>query len=79
MGERTRKASKGELERIKRLINEKARREFAQNDAIKMAEPPLRNEAAKRHHDELAVNGPDGEYLEVEIWGQNEWGICIFG
>ena len=65
--ERTRKAGKDSIERIKRLIDEKARREFAQSDAVSLPEPAARNPAARRNHDELAVNGQDGEYLQGDL------------
>ena len=39
---------------------------MAQNDAVALPEPPARNPQAARHHDELAVNGLDGGYLQVD-------------
>uniref|UniRef100_A0A914HXM7 Metalloendopeptidase n=1 Tax=Globodera rostochiensis TaxID=31243 RepID=A0A914HXM7_GLORO len=72
--ERTRKASKGTLEQIKQLFNEKAaHRAFVQNDPRLLADEPhglgglRRNPAARRHHNELAVNDPDGDYLQGDM------------
>uniref|UniRef100_A0A183CGF6 Metalloendopeptidase n=1 Tax=Globodera pallida TaxID=36090 RepID=A0A183CGF6_GLOPA len=72
--ERTRKASKSTLEQIKQLFNEKAaHRAFVQNDPRLLADEPhglgglRRNPAARRHHNELAVNDPDGDYLQGDM------------
>uniref|UniRef100_A0A183BHI2 Metalloendopeptidase n=1 Tax=Globodera pallida TaxID=36090 RepID=A0A183BHI2_GLOPA len=72
--ERTRKASKGTLEQIKQLFSEKAaHRAFVQNDPRLLADEPhglgglRRNPAARRHHNELAVNDPDGDYLQGDM------------
>lgn len=48
------------------------RRDFVQNDhpAGQLADDPAeakRNPEARRHHDELAVNDPDGEYLQGDM------------
>ncbi|KAL3087305.1 hypothetical protein niasHT_020568 [Heterodera trifolii] len=72
--ERTRKASKSAVEKIKKIFNEKAtQRALAQNDAALMADDPRRefgprrDPTARRHHDELAVNGADGDYFEGDL------------
>nr|CAD2180515.1 unnamed protein product [Meloidogyne enterolobii] len=65
--ERTRKASKLIVDKIKQLINEKVEREMVQNDAIPPTEIPQRDPNALRHHNELVVNGINGDYFQGDL------------
>lgn len=65
--ERTRKASKLIVNKIKQLINEKVEREMVQNDAIPLTEIPQRDPNALSHHNELIVNGINGDYFQGDL------------
>uniref|UniRef100_A0A1I8BDC7 Zinc metalloproteinase n=1 Tax=Meloidogyne hapla TaxID=6305 RepID=A0A1I8BDC7_MELHA len=65
--EKTKKASKLIVAKIKQLINEKIEREMVQNDAISLPEIPQRDPNALRHHNELVVNGVNEEYFQGDL------------